>query len=79
MIRAATRERVGSLISPPRPLANAPQHVYDADEAKARAAKLGVWNGEIEAPWLYRQRLRAENSTAAASRPGAHKAHAELR
>lgn len=31
-------------------------HVYDADEAEARAAKAGLWGGAFIAPWDWRNR-----------------------
>lgn len=33
-------------------------HAYDADEAVAREARLGVWAADNETPWDYRRRMR---------------------
>ncbi|SDW26034.1 Endonuclease YncB, thermonuclease family [Albimonas donghaensis] len=40
---------------------------YEAEQAAARAAGLGLWSGRFEPPWDYRARLRAE--AAARSQP----------
>jgi endonuclease YncB( thermonuclease family) len=42
---------------------------YVDEEGPARAARLGVWQGEAEAPWVYREN-RWERAAAKSPRPG---------
>ena len=37
---------------------------YEKDRSGARAARVGVWQGEVQPPWEYRAGKRAGNSTA---------------
>lgn len=36
---------------------------YEAQEAEARAARRGIWRGEVQAPWDWRRAKRAGRST----------------
>jgi len=36
---------------------------YEAEEAEARAARRGIWRGEVQAPWDWRRAKRAGQST----------------
>ncbi|MGL5168976.1 MAG: thermonuclease family protein [Afipia sp.] len=44
-------------------------HVYDADEAEARAAKVGLWSGAFIAPWDWRNRNKQTAILGAATVP----------